>query len=169
MSKFDSGTSKHDSTSPAFGSVVVGVVHENHFLHARLNDHFGTVLTREKRHIDGGTLDIGTPFVEDRIDFGMADKKVLIVKTIRVRPRPRQQIVRTTGRKAVIAQTNDPLFLVNNASTYLSIGVLRSLSSQERHGHTETNVQKESETEQRVQLGKTTQANASRDLQIVLP
>ena len=102
---------------------MVCVTEKDDFSNARLDDHFGTVVTGKQRNINGGSLDIGAAFVENGVELSVADVEIFGVDGIWVVAGPRQLIIGAPGWETVVAQSNYPLFIVDDTSPNLSVWI----------------------------------------------
>lgn len=106
--------------------VFVAVVDDA--LYAALDDSFSTFIAGEKRNIERTAIEIADVAVEDRIQFCMADERILCVELRVSFTFPRHFVVDTAGRHTIITDSYDLIFLVHDASADLSRVVLAALS-----------------------------------------
>jgi len=132
---FDFGHIEHFSGRHENRLAVVFVRQKNYFFYPYLNNQFGAVVAGEKRDIQRSTFQIGLiGGIGDGVHFGVADIGIFGIKKISL-PVPGELIVGAPGRKAVVADTDDALFGIDDTRTHLGVRVFRAVRRQLRHTH----------------------------------
>ena len=121
------GHGQQDSTGSTILGIMIGITHIHDLPNANLDDHLGTFMTWKQRHVNRRPLNIGTPTIQNGIDFGMTDVEIFVPQWVGVGSCPGKAIIGTTPRKAVVSQSNNPFGRIDDAGTYLRIWILRSL------------------------------------------
>ena len=133
---------------PRVASVLITQI--DHLCDARLDDELRAFIAGEHRNVDDTPLQGAAVAVQDGVRFGVADEGVLGVQVFGVvdaddhfrgvalkdlLPAPRQVVVAAAHREAVVPDTHDAAVVVNDAGTYLAVGVFASLCGEHGDAH----------------------------------
>ena len=90
-------------------------------LYPGLDDHLGTLVTGEERHIDAAVGDFLRVLVEDGVHLCVADVHVLGLQRVGRGLAPGQLVVGTAAGKTVVADTDDTFLLVDYTGSNLLV------------------------------------------------
>lgn len=111
------------------------VTEVNHLFNLRLNYDFSTFIARKQSDIERAAFNIDRILVEYRIHFSMTHVGVFVLEKIVRVLRPGILIVAAVHGKPVVADANDMLVLVDDASANLSCWIFASLSGEKCDAH----------------------------------
>jgi len=117
-------------------SIVAGIFigEINDFRDAGLYDSLGAFIAGEKGRINFATLQIHPDIIEDGIQFGVTDIRILGFEEF-TGLGPGEIIVITAGRQPVIPGTDNLILRVHNTGTDLGIGILAAPCGKQGYTH----------------------------------
>lgn len=130
----DAGAVEHTSGCPDRIGLGVFVRQVDDFPNAGLNDDFGAFVAGKVGDIDRAIVQVGVDLVQDRVEFGVADVRILGVEKVAL-SRPRILVVRTAEGQPIVTDSDDFLLLVDDTGAHAGVGVLAPERGKQRNAH----------------------------------
>ena len=107
-----------------FGIVGLGVFvgEVDYLLDARLDDRLGALVAGKEADIDAASFQVAADRVEDRVQFGVADIRVLRFEPLSF-ALPGDEVVIHADGKSVVPDADDLVLATDDARPHLGVGV----------------------------------------------
>jgi len=99
-----------------------------------LNDGLGAFIAWKQSRVNGAAFEVHTNIVEDGIEFGVANKRILGVQEFSFLA-PGKFIITAANGKPIVTGAYNLVLVVYNAGPYLRIGIFTPLSRKQGNTH----------------------------------